>query len=101
MASSQVINLLAIIIILLPFTGSYYILKRRKDLYPLLPGATFLVFSMLLSSLKWFVITEGFNFLSHLFLMISGILWLLGMIYVYFKKETKQSIKIDQKEMRR
>ena len=101
MASIQILELLALIILIIPFSGCYYILKRRKDLYPLLPGAVFLVLSFMTSFISTVIMVDEINFLTYLFLMLSGIIWLLGMLYTYFKEFSKQEIKLNKKEIRR
>ncbi len=101
MASVQILKLLALLILIVPFSGCYYILKRRKDLYPLLPGAALLVFSYITSYISSIAIVGETNFFTHLFLMLSGIFWLLGMVYVYFTDISKQESILIKKEIRK
>ena len=98
MPSFELLEFLALVLVLCPFAFSYYILKRRKDMFPLLPGATFLVLSFLCTNLEAFAAPEEFNFLEHLFIMLMGISFLIGISYMYFKKSSKKAIEIKEKK---
>ena len=93
----QNLEFLALIILLAPFSLAYYLLKRNKTIFPILPGAIFLLFSYLSTNLENVVAPEEFNFLTHFFLMLSGIFFLLGIIYMFYKTESQKKIKISEK----
>lgn len=97
MPSFELLEFLALILVLFPFAFAYFILKRRKDMIPLLPGATFLVLSFLCTNLEAFFAPEELNFLEHFFIMLMGISFLLGMIYRYFIKGSKKPIELKEK----
>jgi hypothetical protein len=91
MPEFEILEFIALIIILCPFSFAYYIVKRRKDMLPLLPGATFLVLSFLCTNLEALAAPDTFNFLEHFFIMLSGISFLLAMIFMHFLKMFKKS----------
>ena len=96
MTSFQTLEILALLILMAPFSLAYYMLKRNKTVIPVLPGALFLLFSYLCTNLEAVVVPE-FNFLPHFFLMLSGIFFLLGIIYMFYKTESQKKIKISEK----
>ena len=66
-------------LILIPFSFAYFIVKRRKDMISLLPGAAFMVLSFICTNLEALAAPDIFNFLEHFFIMLCGISFLLGM----------------------
>ncbi|TFG03298.1 MAG: hypothetical protein EU539_12400 [Promethearchaeota archaeon] len=92
MPEFEIIEFIALLLILVPFSLAYYILKRRKDMIPLLPGATFLVLSFLCTNLEAFAAPDAFNFMEHLFIMLAGISFVLGMFFMHYIKKSDESI---------
>jgi predicted tellurium resistance membrane protein TerC len=97
MPELEILELIAMFLIIIPFSFAYFILKRRKDMYPLLPGATFLVLSFICTNLEALAAPDTFNFLEHFFIMLCGISFLLGIIYMHFISE-KSIFKSNVKE---
>ena len=89
MPEFELLEFLALILILIPFSFAYYILKRRKDMIPLLPGATCLVLSFACTNLEAFAAPEMFNFFEHFFIMLAGITFLVAMLYTHVLKGSK------------
>ena len=86
MPEFEILEFIAMLIVICPFSFAYYILKRRKDMIPLLPGTTFLVLSYVCTNLEAFAAPDVFNFLEHFFIMLTGISFLLAMIFMYYIK---------------
>ena len=100
MPEFELLEFLALILILIPFSFAYYILKRRKDMIPLLPGATCLVLSFACTNLEAFAAPEMFNFFEHFFIMLAGITFLVAMLYMYVLKDSMlPKLKSKTKEM--
>ena len=89
MPEFELLEFVSLILILIPFSFSYYILKRRKDMIPLLPGATCIVLSFACTNLEAFAAPEIFNFFEHFFIMLGGITFLVAMIYMHILKGSK------------
>ena len=99
MTPFYIVKLVALIILMLPFVAAYYVLKRKRELIAVLPAALFLFLSFLFSTLESVVTAEIYN-LTNVFYMLTGIFFLLGMSYIYYKKESKQKINTINKEIR-
>ncbi|TFG13029.1 MAG: hypothetical protein EU535_05560 [Promethearchaeota archaeon] len=92
MPEFEILEFIALLIIICPFSFAYYIIKRRKDMFPLLPGATFLVLSFLCTNLEAFAAPDAFNFMEHLFIMLAGISFLVAMIFMHYIKISKKPV---------
>ena len=92
MPSFELLEFLSLLLILIPFSFAYYLLKRRRDMIPLLPGAAFLVLSFLCTIVEAFAAPDEFNFFEHFFIMLAGISFILGMGYRYYKKLSIQQV---------
>jgi len=90
MPSFELLEFLSLLLIVIPLFFAYYLLKRRKDMLPLIPGAIFLMLSFLCTNLEAFASPDEYNFMEHFFIMLAGVSFLLGMGYRYF---TKLSVK--------
>jgi hypothetical protein len=90
MPEFEILEFIAFLIVVCPFSFAYYILKRRKDMIPLFPGATFLVLSFACTNLEAFAAPDAFNFLEHFFIMLAGVSFLLAMIIMHFNKMFKK-----------
>jgi len=92
-ASFEIMEFLALILLLLPFGFAYKILKRRKDLIYLLPSFLFILISFLSTNLEAFFEPDLFNFLEHLSIMLAGIVLLAGLLIkrIYLDKLTRKS----------
>lgn len=91
MPEFEILEFLAMIIVLIPLTFSIFIIKRRKDMIPLFPGVAFIFLSFICTNLEAFVAPDAFNFLEHLFIMLGGISFLLGMIFIYYNTSSNKS----------
>ena len=89
MPEFELLEFVALVLILIPFSFVYYIMKRRKDMIPLLPGAACLVLSFACTNLEAFAAPEMFNFFEHFFIMLAGITFLVAMVYMYVLKDSK------------
>lgn len=92
MPEFEILEFIAMLIIICPFSFAYFILKKRKDMIPLLPGATFIVLSYVCTNLEAFAAPDAFNFLEHFFIMLSGISFFLAMIVMHYNKMFKKSM---------
>jgi len=92
MPEFEILEFIALLIIICPFSFAYYIIKRRKDMLPLLPGASFLVLSFLCTNLEAFAAADTFNFLEHFFIMLAGISFLIAMILMHFLKKSNKTV---------
>ncbi|MBA7658507.1 hypothetical protein ES703_66463 [subsurface metagenome] len=90
MPDLEVLEIVALLVLLIPFSFEYYIIKRRRDMLPLLPGATFLVLSYLCTNLEAVFAPEIFDFMEHFFIMLAGISFFIGMVYRYFYKTSNK-----------
>ncbi len=74
----------ALIFILIPIIFFRYILKKRRDIFPLLPGAIFIVMSFIFTNLEAFFAPNLFDFFEHLTILLSALSFFIGMIYRHF-----------------
>ncbi|MHA1726995.1 MAG: hypothetical protein ACTSXH_19500 [Promethearchaeota archaeon] len=94
MPEFEIIEFIALIFILVPIIFGRYILKKRKDLFPLLPGAIFIVISFTFTNLEAFFYPDLFNFIEHLSILLSAVSFFMGLIYRHFH-ESKEEIDME------
>ncbi len=90
MPTFEILEFIALIIILIPLSFTYYILKKRRDLFPLLPGACFLILSYIFTNLEAVAVPEFFNFMEHFSTLIGGVLFFLGVIAIFNRKSPEK-----------
>ncbi|MFX1388991.1 MAG: hypothetical protein ACFE9Z_02890 [Promethearchaeota archaeon] len=100
MPSLEINELIVLIILSIPVAFSPYLLKKRRDIMKWFPGYYCLFITFLSTNLEAFVAPDTFNFMEHLFAMLSGIFMCIAALYEYYMKVLKgKQIKLPIKKV--
>ncbi len=90
MPEFELLEFIPLLLCIIDFAFAPIVIKKRKEMLLVVPGASFLALSFLFTNIEAFVAPDLFNFLEHFFIMLAGISFLGAMIFMHYIKMSKK-----------